>query len=89
MQYIVETTKTFDKSFKKLDKFSQLMIKSWINKNLVGCDDPCQKGKALNSNMSGKWRYRIGDYRLICFIGDDKLVILALNVGHRKEIYDR
>lgn len=38
--------------------------------------------------MSEKWRYRVWDYRLICFINDGKLVILALDICHRKEIYD-
>lgn len=63
------------------------MIKAWIDKNLVGCADPRQHGKALTANHSGHWRYRIGDYRLICIIEDDRLVIIALDIGHRSEIY--
>ena len=42
--------------------------------------------KSLSTNLSGSWRYRIGDYRLICEIFDDKLIILALTIGHRKDI---
>ena len=64
------------------------MIKAWIEKNLEGCADPRAHGKALTANRNGQWRYRIGDYRLICMIEDDRLVILALSVGHRREIYE-
>ncbi|MBP3913422.1 MAG: type II toxin-antitoxin system RelE/ParE family toxin [Lachnospiraceae bacterium] len=87
MSYRVETTGRFDKEFKKLDRYTQRMIKAWIEKNLVDCSDPRVHGKGLTSNRSGQWRYRIGDYRLICVIEDDKLVILALSVGHRSNIY--
>ena len=89
MNYRVETTSRFDREFKKLDRYTQKMIKSWIEKNLVACQDPRIHGKGLTANRSGQWRYRIGDYRLICLIEDDKLVILALSVGHRSEIYQK
>ena len=89
MKYSIHTTSRFDKEFKKLDKYTQRMIKSWIDKNLVDCLDPRQHGKGLTANRSGQWRYRIGDYRLICEIEDDKLVILALSVGHRRNIYEK
>lgn len=87
MKYRVETTARFEKEFKKLDIYTQKIIKSWINKNLQNCEDPRQHGKGLTANRSGQWRYRIGDYRLICTIDDDKLVILALTVGHRSDVY--
>ena len=82
MSYTLETTSHFDKEFKKLDRYTQRMIKAWIEKNLVGCTDPRIHGKGLTANRSGQWRYRIGDYRLICSIEDSRLVILALSVGH-------
>lgn len=88
MSYGVETTSRFDKEFKKLDKYTRSMIKAWIEKNLIDCNDPRQHGKGLIANRSGQWRYRIGDYRLICTIEDEELVILALTVGHRREVYD-
>ena len=88
MSYSIETTERFDKEFKKLDRYTQRMIKAWISKNLEGCSDPRQHGKGLTANRSGQWRYRIGDYRLICQIEDDRLVILALSVGHRREVYN-
>lgn len=84
----VEVTPRFEKEFKKLDHYTQRMLKAWIDKNLIGCADPRVHGKGLTANRSGQWRYRIGDYRLICLIEDQELVILALSVGHRREIYE-
>lgn len=89
MSYRVETTARFDREFKKLDRYTQKMVKAWVEKNLVGCNDPRAHGKGLSANRSGQWRYRIGDYRLICQIEDEKLIILALTVGHRSDIYKR
>ncbi len=88
MMYRVETTARFDREFRKLDRYTQRMLKAWIEKNLVNCDDPRRHGKGLTANRSGEWRYRIGDYRLICEIQDSQLVILALTVGHRRNVYE-
>lgn len=87
--YRVETTSRFDREFRKLDRYTQKMIAAWIDKNLEGCADPRVHGKGLTANRSGQWRYRIGDYRLICEIEDNRLVILALTVGHRSEVYEQ
>lgn len=89
MSYDVRTTAKFDREFKKLDRYTQLMIKSWIDKKLFNCSDPRSYGSALTANRSGQWRYLIGDYRLICQINDTKLIILALSIGHRRKIYER
>ena len=85
--YRVETTPRFDREFKKLDRYTQRMLKAWIEKHLIDCTDPRQTGKGLVANRSGQWRYRIGDYRMICLLEDDRLVILALSIGHRRDIY--
>lgn len=87
MKYSVETTARFDKEFKKLDIYTQKILKAWIEKNLVNCENPRLHGKALTANLSDQWRYRIGDYRLICLIEDTRLIITALSIGHRREIY--
>ena len=63
------------------------MLKGWIVKNLLDTENPRQHGKALVGNLAGAWRYRIGEYRLLCHIDDGELIILALTVGHRREIY--
>lgn len=88
MKYEVELSERFKKEFRKLDKYTQKMIRAWINKNLVRTENPRLHGKGLTANRSGQWRYRIGDYRLICDINENKLIILALSVGHRRDVYD-
>lgn len=87
-KYDVELSERFKKEFRKLDKYTQKIIRAWINKNLVDCTDPRQHGKGLTANRSGQWRYRIGDYRLICEIKENELIILALTVGHRRDVYE-
>lgn len=86
--YQVEYSKQAIKDLKKLDKHTRALILAWIDKNLVGCSDPRQHGKGLVANRSGQWRYRVGDYRVLADIQDDKIVILILGVGHRREIYE-
>ena len=88
MKYKVVYTKKAIKSLKKLDKSVLKMIKAWIEKNLVDTDNPRNFGKALVANRSGQWRYRIGDYRVFAEIDDDKIVIVIVEVGHRRNIYD-
>lgn len=87
MKYTVEYTKRAIKQLKKLDKQTSALILGWIEKNLVDCDNPRQFGKGLTANRKGEWHYRIGDYRLVADIQDDKIVILILNIGHRRDIY--
>ena len=86
-KYNVELSDRFKREFCKLDKYTQKIIRAWIDRNLVNCENPRAHGKGLTANRSGQWRYRIGDYRLICSSEGDKLVILALSVGHRSDIY--
>ena len=87
MIYHVLFSEGVKKDFKKLDQHTQLMLMSWIEKNLEGTTNPRQYGKALARDRKGQWRYRVGDYRIIAYIQDDKLIILVIAVGHRREIY--
>ena len=75
------------KDLKKLDKQTLKALFNWIEKNLQNTTETRIKGKALIGNKKGYWRYRIGDYRLITKIEDDKLLIIAINFKHRKEVY--
>lgn len=86
MSYQVRTTKKFDKSFKKLDRHSQKLIKNWIEGNLINCLNPRLWGKALTGNFKGLWRYRIGSYRLLAKKEYDKLIIFAINRRQRRNI---
>ena len=84
MTYKIVPTPKFAKNFKKLDSFVRKQIKSYLNRVT---DNPRAKGKALVANRPGQWRYRIGAYRVIVNIQDNELIILALEVGHRRDIY--
>lgn len=86
-KYNVMLSERFKKEFKKLDHYTQKIIRAWIDRNLVETENPRLHGKGLTSNRSGQWRYRIGDYRLICTIDDNELIILALTIGHRRAVY--
>ena len=88
MQYRVELTDRVIKQLKKIDKHTSALIIGWIEKNLDGCENPRMHGKGLTANRTGQWRYRIGNYRLICEIKDEEVLILVLEVGHRREIYN-
>lgn len=85
--YTVETTERFDRQFKKLDKHAMEKIKNWITNHIMNCENPRLYGKCLKADKKGQWRYRIGDYRLLCKIDDNKLIILALSIGHRSSVY--
>jgi len=70
-----------------MDKQISMMIFAWISKNLEGCDNPRLHGKGWVAGKKGVWRYRVGDYRLLVHIVDDRLKILVVDSGHRKDIY--
>ncbi len=88
MKFHVEFTDQAKKQLKKMDKDTASLIVGWIRKNLEGCSNPRIIGKGLVANRSGQWRYRVGDYRLIAEIQDEKIIILIVSIGHRREIYD-
>lgn len=85
--YRVEISENALKSLRKLDKQIARMILAWIEKNLEGCENPRITGKGLSHDKKGIWRYRVGNYRLLANIQDDKLIILLIDFGHRKDIY--
>ena len=87
MNYKVDYLKAAIKSLEKMDNYTRRMILEWIEKNLVGTTNPRLHGKALASNRKGQWRYRVGDYRIIAKIEDDRLIILIITIGHRRLVY--
>lgn len=88
MTYKIVFTEKAKKQLKKIDKYTASLIIGWLEKNIEGSADPRIHGKGLIQNKSGQWRYRIGDYRVICEIQDEKVIVLVLEVGHRREIYN-
>ena len=87
MKFHVEYLPQVYKTLEKMDKFTKRIIIEWIEKKLVDCEDPRLYGKPLSANRAGQWRYRIGDYRIIAKIEDEKLIILVISIGHRRDIY--
>lgn len=85
--YTVRLEKPAQKSLMKMDGNDAKIIMAWISKNLVNCQDPYVQGKALQGNLQGRWRYRVGNYRLIAHIDTENVIILLLVIGHRREIY--
>ena len=76
------------KELRKLGHQAQRDILAYLDKRVDGIEDPRKYGKGLKANLSGLWRYRVGDYRIIARIRDGELVVLVVAVGHRKHIYD-
>lgn len=88
MTWTIEFDKTASKEFKKLDKDAQKQIDKFLLK-LIKAKNPRQFGDTLTGNLKSFWRYRVGDYRLICSIEDHILTVLVVRVRHRKEVYKK
>lgn len=82
----VELTESAKKQLKKIDPSNRNRILKYLFE-VEKLEDLRSRGEALLENMSGLWRYRIGDYRAICEIQEEKIVISVLKIGHRKDIY--
>lgn len=88
MTYHVEYAKEAVRALKKMDHPTAALIVGYIRKHLEGCTDPRLHGKGLSANRAGQWRYRVGDYRILAKIEDEKVLILILSVGHRRDVYE-
>jgi mRNA interferase RelE/StbE len=87
LAWTIEITRTAEKQIKKLHRQAQESIVRFLRERLKPADNPRQWGKPLHGDKGGLWRYRVGDYRLICDIQDEKITLLVLQVGHRKDVY--
>jgi len=83
----IEITRTAEKQITKLSRPAQKSIQRFLRERLSTADNPRQWGKPLHGEKQSLWRYRVGDYRLICDIQDEKIIMLVLEVGHRKDVY--
>ena len=75
------------KELAKIDKTHARRILSFLRDRIATSDNPQYLGKALKGQYATLWRYRIGDYRIICDFNNDELIVLILRVGHRKDVY--
>jgi len=89
MAWKVELSATAQKQIKQLDKPVSRRVLAFIHERIGRLDDPRQIGARLQGTLSEFWKYRVGDYRIICSLEHDRLVVLVLRVGHRREIYNR
>ena len=87
MVWQIEITRTAEKQIQKLDRSIQQSIVRFLRERVKTADNPRQWGKPLHGDKGGLWRYRVGDYRLICDIQDERITVLVLRVGHRKDVY--
>ena len=88
MVWKIEFLDTAKCELKKLDKRWQLTILDYLQDEISNLDNPRNRGKALVGDKQGLWRYRVADYRIVCEIHDTELLIVAITIGNRKNIYD-
>lgn len=87
MAWTVEIGSVAEKQLRKLDRQTQRRILDWLEDRIEACKNPRHFGEPLKGGHKGLWRYRIGDYRVLCDIQDQRVVVLVLAIGHRREIY--
>lgn len=88
MAWSVELSESADRELGKLDVQHRKRILKFLHERVAKLDDPRGIGQALRGSRFGEfWKYRVGDYRLICKIEDQQLLVLVLRIGHRKQIY--
>ena len=87
MAWRVELTPGAERQLQKLDRSAASRITKYLTALVADCPDPRQRGKGLTGNLSGLWRYRVGDFRVLCRLEDHRLVVLVVGVAHRGEAY--
>lgn len=83
----LELTRDFEKDLRKLDKPARQRVAAALDE-ISELDNPRSRGKGLSGNLAGYWRYRVGDWRVLVEIQDDRLVIVGIGVAHRSSIYN-
>lgn len=87
MAWAIEYAETAKKQLRKLDRVAARRIVDFMDERVAPSDDPRGMGKALRGPLGDLWRYRMGDFRIICDIQDGVLTVLVLQVGNRREVY--
>ncbi len=89
MAWKLELSPRAQRQLDELDKTDARRISKFLFERVGKLDDPRKIGERLQGTLSEFWRYRVGDYRIICSLEHDRLVVLVLRIGHRREIYNR
>ena len=87
MAWTVEISDFAEGQLRKLDGSVQKRILDWLNDRIEGCKNPRHFGEPLKGDHAGLWRYRVGNYRIICEIVDERIIVLVLAIGHRRDVY--
>ena len=87
MAWTIEYAETARKQLRKLDKVAARRILDFMDERVAPSDNPRELGKALKGSLGDLWRYRVGDYRILCDLQDGVLTVLALQIGNRREVY--
>jgi len=88
LAWTIEYTETARKQLRKLDQQQARRIVEFMDERISGKHDPRERGKALTGSTFGVyWRYRVGDYRIICDIQDETLCVLVVRIGNRRDVY--
>ncbi len=83
----VEFDRAAVRDLRKLGLDAERRILRYLRERIAGSTDPRRLGHPLTGDRKGLWRYRVGDYRIVAAIEDDRFVVLVLTVGHRREVY--
>ena len=83
----IEYSKEVKKQLSKIDNSMKIRILDYMDE-VAKLENPRSRGKALVGNFNGFWRYRVGDFRILCRIKDDELLILVVDIGHRSKVYE-
>lgn len=86
MAWSIEIDKDVQRFIERLDKPVARRIAAKL-REIASLDDPRSRGRALTGNLAGLWRYRVGDYRMICDIEDGVMLILVVDLEHRSKVY--
>jgi mRNA interferase RelE/StbE len=87
LAWTIEYAETARKQLRKLDKPAARRIVDFMDERIARSDNPRELGKALKGSLGDLWRYRVGDYRVLCDIQDGVLTVLVLQIGNRREVY--
>lgn len=87
MAWRIEYTAVAEDELKAMGMAKAEKIVNYLNAKIATDHDPGRFGRGLHGNLAGIWRYRVGDYRILCEIRDDKIIVLVLHAGHRSKIY--
>jgi mRNA interferase RelE/StbE len=87
LAWTVDYTETARKQLRKLDKQVARRILDFLDERVAAAEEPRRVGKALTGPLGSFWRYRVGEYRIICDIQDGRLRVLVVQIGNRREVY--